>query len=119
MTALTVLRGKNNLEIVNIELKNIIENMEQVKQNVKTSDQGSMLKYYYGILTDPTFFKPFGVLLLLFPYALNWTGIDAVQFYFVPILRLVLVVCNEIIYLLLTIFFVSSECCWLSRETFY
>ena len=61
MTALTVLRGKNNLEIVNIELKNIIENMEQVKQNVKTSDQGSMLKHYYGILTDPTFFKPFGV----------------------------------------------------------
>ena len=87
MTALTVLRGKNNLEIVNIELKNIIENMEQVKQNVNTSDQGSRMLEYYGILTDPTFFKPFGVLLLLFPYALNWTGIDAVQFYFVPILR--------------------------------
>ena len=86
MAALTILRGKNNLEIVNIELKNIIENMEQVKQNDGTSDQGSMLKYY-GIMTDPTFFKPFGVLLLLFPYALNWTGIDAVQFYFVPILR--------------------------------
>ena len=60
--------------------------MEQVKQNVNTSDQGSMLKYY-GILTNPTFLKPFGVLLLLFPYALNWTGINAVQFYFAPILR--------------------------------
>ena len=90
MIALTVLRGKNNLGIVNNELKNIIENMDQAQQNVKTSDHGSMLKLfkkYCGILTDPTFLKPFGVLLLLFPYALNWTGIDAVQFYFVPILR--------------------------------
>ena len=87
MTALTVLRGKTNLEIVNTELKNIVENMEQVKQNDNTSDQGSRMLKYYGILTDPSFFKPFGVLLLLFPYALNWTGIDAVQFYFVPILR--------------------------------
>ena len=90
MIALTVLRGKNNLEIVSNELKNIIENMDQAQQNVKTSDHGSMLKLfkkYCEILTDPTFLKPFGVLLLLFPYALNWTGIDAVQFYFVPILR--------------------------------
>ena len=90
MVALTVLRGKNNLETVSNELKNITENMEQAQQNVKTSDHGSMLKLfkeYCGILADPTFLKPFGVLLLLFPYALNWTGIDAVQFYFVPILR--------------------------------
>ena len=78
------------MEIINREHGNIIENIEQAKQNIETSDHESTIKkikMYFEILTDPTFYKPFGVLLLLFPYALNWTGIDAVQFYFVPILR--------------------------------
>ena len=87
--ALNTLRGKFNLEIVNSELDSIKQNMLLAQQNIDSTNGCTMdlIKKYLAILTDSKFLKPFGVLLLLFPYALNWTGIDAVQFYFVSIIR--------------------------------
>ena len=87
--ALNTLRGKINLEIVNSELDSIKQNMLLAQQNIDNTNgcTKDLIKKYLAILTDSKFLKPFGVLLLLFPYALNWTGIDAVQFYFVSILR--------------------------------
>ena len=86
--ALNKLRGKNNSEIINSELDCIKQNMLQAQQNIKNTNTCTLdlVKKYLTILTDSTFMKPFGVLLVIFPYALNWTGIDAVQFYFVSIL---------------------------------
>ena len=83
------MRGKNNLEIVNDELQSITENMlqSQKKDNTSSNQGSKQIIRYFTALRDPTFLKPFGMLLVLFPYALNWTGGSAVQFYFVSILR--------------------------------
>ena len=85
--ALKILRGKDNLEVINNEFKSINENMMQAKQSMnKTNDAGS-LSNLLEMINNRALLKPFGVLLLLFPFALNWTGTAAVQFYFVSILR--------------------------------
>ena len=85
--ALKVLRGKDNLEVINNEFKSINENMMQAKQNMNKTNNAGSLSNLLEIINNQAFLKPFGVLLLLFPFALNWTGTAAVQFYFVSILR--------------------------------
>ena len=82
--ALKILRGKDNLEVINNEFKIINENMMQAKQSMKKTGSLSNL---LEMINNQALLKPFGVLLLLFPFALNWTGTAAVQFYFVSILR--------------------------------
>ena len=82
--ALKILRGKDNLEVINNEFKIINENMMQAKQSMKKTGSLSNL---LEMINNRALLKPFGVLLLLFPFALNWTGTAAIQFYFVSILR--------------------------------
>ena len=82
---LNSLRGKKNSELVNEELKCIKENI--IKSQDIINESSGILKRYLTILCDPTFFKPFGLLIVLFPFALNWTGMDTVSLYFVPILE--------------------------------
>ena len=85
--ALKILRGKDNLEVINNEFKSINENMMQAKQSINKTNTAGSLSNLLEIINNRALLKPFGVLLLLFPFALNWTGTAAVQFYFVSILR--------------------------------
>ena len=85
--ALKILRGKDNLEVINNEFKSINENMIQAKQSMNKTNNTGSLSNLLEIINNRALLKPFGVLLLLFPFALNWTGTAAVQFYFVSILR--------------------------------
>ena len=47
----------------------------------------ALLKKYSKVMTDPAFFKPFGVLLLVFAFACEWTGAINLQAYFVLMMR--------------------------------
>ena len=85
--ALKILRGKDNLEVINNEFKSINKNMMQAKQNMNKTNNAGSFSNLLEMINNQAFLKPFGVLLLLFPFALNWTGTAAVQFYFVSILR--------------------------------
>ena len=57
LKSLTILRGKNNAEIINTEFGSILRTITEV-QSKETDD--SELKKYWKILTDPTFLEPFG-----------------------------------------------------------
>merc|ERR1712173_434134 len=84
------LRGESNKYVVNSELKSIKENIilgQKNGQYDKTYSISTLLKKYFKIMTDPTFFKPFGVLLLVFAFACEWTGAINLQAYFVSIMR--------------------------------
>ena len=92
LNALIALRGEKNKYIVDSELKSIKENTIRSQKNeqyAKTYSILTILKKYSKIMTDPTFLKPFGVLLLVFAFACEWTGAINLQAYFVSIMRYV------------------------------
>jgi hypothetical protein len=63
--ALKILRGKDNLEVINNEFKSINKNMMQAKQNMNKTKTG-FLSNLLEIINNQAFLKPFGVLLLYF-----------------------------------------------------
>ena len=84
--ALNVLRGQKNQEIINFEFKEIQDNLNAQKpQSVENWVQ--KLKKNVSLLIDPTFIKPFFVLLLLFPIGMSWSGLISIGFYMVPLLQ--------------------------------
>ena len=90
LNALITLRGENNKFIINSELKSIKESIilgQKNDQYAKTNSILTLLKKYSKVMTDPTFLKPFGVLLLVFAFACEWTGAINLQAYFVSIMR--------------------------------
>ena len=105
--ALKILRGKDNLEVINNEFKSINKNMMQAKQNMKKPINTGSLSSLLEIINNQAFLKPFGVLLLLFPFALNWTGTAAVHFYFVSILR-----CDYLIMILIVLLGERTRSSW-------
>ena len=83
------LRGKNNIDLVNAELESICRIVTKV-QDTKTSDSfndESKKKKYWKIITDERFFKPFGLLFLIFIIGLEWCGSSTITFYMVPFLK--------------------------------
>ena len=88
--SLEKLRGKINTDIIDADIS-------RIKINIEVDDEENhiekpRLRYYnklkktMNIIIDPSFFKPFLVILLLLSN-LDWGGIVPAQFYVVPILK--------------------------------
>ncbi len=83
--ALIKLRGEDNMDIVEAEFNRIVLNMKiQEKENELNQDQTPSK---LAILTDMTFWKPFSFLMVVFCLAFEWTGLPAIAFYMVPLLK--------------------------------
>ena len=86
LEALNVLRGQKNQEIINFEFKQIQDNLT-AQQTHSVENWVQKLKKNVSLLIDPTFIKPFFVLLLLFPIGMSWSGLISIGFYMVPLLQ--------------------------------
>ena len=75
--SLTILRGQENQEIVKIETKQIQQTFE-ANQNESETSWASRLRQFVSLLKDPTFLKPFSILLLLFPIGMSWSGLISI-----------------------------------------
>ena len=75
--SLTILRGQENQEIVKIETKQIEQTFE-ANQNESETSWASRLRQFVSLLKDPTFLKPFSILLLLFPIGMSWSGLISI-----------------------------------------
>jgi hypothetical protein len=71
------LRGQENQEIVKIETKQIEQTFE-ANQNESETSWASRLRQFVSLLKDPTFLKPFSILLLLFPIGMSWSGLISI-----------------------------------------
>ena len=84
LKSLTILRGKNNVGIIDTEFGSILRTIAEA-QSKETDD--SEIKKYWKILTDPTFLEPFGLVFLIFAVGLEWGGFPAITLYMVPFLK--------------------------------
>ena len=75
--SLTILRGHENQEIVKIETKQIQQTFE-ANQNESVTSWATKLNQFVSLLKDPTFLKPFSILLLLFPIGMSWSGLISI-----------------------------------------
>ena len=88
--SLIKLRGEDNMDIVEAEFNRINLNlkiMEKEEEINAGQEQEGKVKQIFSIMTDVTFLKPFSILLVLFAVALEWTGLPAIGFYMVPLLK--------------------------------
>ena len=74
---MTILRGQENQEIITIETKQI-EQTFLANQNESATNWASKLSQFVSLLKDPTFLKPFSILLLLFPIGMSWSGLISI-----------------------------------------
>ena len=86
------LRGDQNMDIVESEFNRILLNVKiQEKENELNSpfekDQSKFTQLTMQIPSDMSFWKPFGFLMVLFAMGLEWTGLPAIGFYMVPLLK--------------------------------
>ena len=86
------LRGDQNMDIVESEFNRILLNVKiQEKENELNSpfekDQSKFTQLTMQIPSDMSFWKPFGFLMVLFGMGLEWTGLPAIGFYMVPLLK--------------------------------
>ena len=87
LKSLTVLRGRNNIEIINTEYESIVRSTEAQSKKADSSINDSEIQKYWKILTDRTFFEPFLLLFLIFAIGLEWGGFPTLAFYMVPFLK--------------------------------
>ena len=81
--SLEKLRGVENEDIIEAELNRIDLNLR-----IEAKEEEILAEHkLWDILVDPTFYKPFALLMLLFCINLEWCGLAAVGFYFVPLLK--------------------------------
>jgi facilitated trehalose transporter len=84
------LRGKHNRDVIEMEFNRIQDNIEiqRKEEDFKNGDdKPSVLKKVFNLLTDMSFMKPFAFLLVIFAIAMEWTGLNAIGFYMVPLLK--------------------------------
>ena len=82
LNAMTRLRG--NEEDAKMEIKNIETNIKEQQTHVKQG--GTKLMLFMGF-KQPTFMRPFLVLLVLMTLGMQFTGAPPLAFYLVPILQ--------------------------------
>ena len=85
--ALEKLRGKINIDIIDAEILRIKTNM--AIDDIDGGDGSSKIQSIHEnveLIFEPTFFKPFLVILLLY-CNLDWGGIVPASFYIVPMLK--------------------------------
>ena len=77
------------MDIVEEEFDRILLSIKiQEKENESLEKDQSRIKQIIGeIPTDMSFWKPFGFLMVLFAMGLEWTGLPAIGFYMVPLLK--------------------------------
>lgn len=90
--SLEQLRGKENIDIIDAEINRILLSMkiEEKESEINNQDQQSKsdkIKKIMGLFVDPSFLKPFGFLMVVFCIAFEWTGLPAIAFYMVPLLK--------------------------------
>ena len=89
--SMMILRG--NESVVNAEMKRIRTHLEQIIQLEKEMCEVEKPRWFDGILeiydifTDVSFLKPFMVLVIIFCIGLEWTGLPAIAFYMVTLLK--------------------------------
>jgi len=91
--ALTRLRGKDNQDIIQAEFNRISLNLKIQEKERELNQLGSKsspnkIKEMFRLTSDLTFLKPFGFLLVIFCVGFEWTGLPAIAFYMVPLLKL-------------------------------
>ena len=84
--ALEKLRGKVNIDIIDDDISRIKINIQEEEEEVEDKSKLHHIKDLMNCIIDPTFFKPFLLILLLLSN-LDWGGIVPAQFYVVPILK--------------------------------
>ena len=84
--ALEKLRGKINIDIIDDDISRIKINIQKEEIEIEDKSKLHYIKDTMNRIIDPTFFKPFLVILLLLSN-LDWGGIVPAQFYVVPILK--------------------------------
>ena len=83
LESLTLIRGEENKDLIDSEFT-------QIKYNLTTNHNTSLtskMRQSIEVLTDSTFLKPFGILLLVFPIGMSWSGLITIGFYMVPLLE--------------------------------
>ena len=81
LKSLILLRGKNNMDIINTEFESISRSSNFITD---ITPKVSVIKKYWKILTDRTFLEP---LILLFVISQDKGGVFAITFYMVPFLQ--------------------------------
>ncbi len=95
---MTRLRGEQNQDIIDTEFNRIKMNfkilakereeaeaeMEAAGSEVK---EATILMRVRDLATDGSFLKPFAFLLVIFGLGFEWTGLPAIAFYMVPLLK--------------------------------
>ena len=79
-----MLRLRNNKEDANIAIKNIESNIKAQKSHTDSSNANIKS---FALLKQPTFCRPFLVLLVLMTFGMQFTGAPPLAFYLVPILQ--------------------------------
>lgn len=97
--SLEKLRGKENVDIIDAEMNRILLSLklEEKKAEVTSEDHQSQwikMQKVFALFVDPSFLRPFGYLLVVFCFGLEWTGFPAIGFYMVSLLRFVNVLHN-------------------------
>ena len=87
--ALKRLRGATNMDVVDAEFNRIMLNlkMEDKEKEMCSTGNDSRLKEYWKVCTDMAFLKPFGFLMVIFLLGMEWTGLPAIAFYMVTLLK--------------------------------
>ena len=79
------LRGAKNIDIIQDEMERISTNLQMNKKSENPSIS-EKLKQFFQLAIDPTFMKPFCLLLVIFCLGFEWAGFAAIGFYMVPLL---------------------------------
>ena len=76
-----------NSEFNRIELSIKIAEKENEAHNAMEKTESKLNQMMSHIPTDMSFWKPFGFLMVIFALGLEWTGLPAIGFYMVPLLK--------------------------------
>ena len=83
--AMLLLRGSK--EDADQEITKLERNMEEQRANLESDINESWLGTSYKVLKQPTFLRPFLVVLVLMTFGMQLTGAPPLAFYLVPILQ--------------------------------
>ena len=83
--ALVKLRGCPN--IAEEELKRLVKNLEEQKENSKRAYVNSIWERTYRLVSRGTFLRPFSIIVVLYAVGLQWTGAPYLSFYLVYVIK--------------------------------
>ena len=86
--ALLKLRGDGNMDIIEAEFNRIALNVkvQEKESEFKPEQELNLFQRTLSVMSDVTFIKPFGFLMVIFCIGMEWTSLPAIAFYMVPLL---------------------------------